>query len=236
MIPGSAPPSTGGGTQGGGGYGGGSFRGGAPDPGWLKKLRMDAMKGGGAAAGPEIPGEREMAPFAGYEGSTWSPEGSGYEGGPVDTSGLIDATAALIAERRDTEGGEAARKFGKLGMMMSGGGLGAGYSGTLAESERGYGRDVAEMTNRYRFQAEQADAQARETARQRGLDRSFAAHEGTEGRRFGSFGAEQDYDKFKYGAGSEYDRFKYGAELGESDRAQQDADRKMQMMLSMYGM
>jgi hypothetical protein len=150
----------------------------------------------------------------------------------VDTAGLIDSTAALIAERRDREGGEAARKFGQLGMMMSGGGLGAGYSGTLGESERAYGRDVGEMTHRYRFQAEQADAQMREQARQAGLDRSFAAHEGAEGRNYGSWGAGQDYEKFKYGAGSDYDRFRYGAELGEEDRS----DQNLQMMLSLYGM
>lgn len=197
---------------------------------------MDAMKSGGGAGGPAIPEQREMAPFAGFEGSAWSPEGSGYEGGPVDTAGLIDSTAALIAERRDREGGEAARKFGKLGTLMSGGGLGAGYAGTLGESERGYGRDVAEMTNRYRFQAEQADAQAREASRQRGLDRSFQAYEGAEGRRFGSFGAEQEYNRFNYGAGSDYDRFRYGAELGEDERARAASDQKMQMMLSMYGM
>jgi hypothetical protein len=196
------------------------------------KLRRDAMKSGGGAGRPEIPGEREMGDFVGFEGDAWSPEGSGYEGGPVDTAGLIDSTAALIAERRDTEGGNAARKFGQLGMMMSGGGLGAGYSGTLGESERGYGRDVAEITNRYRFQAEQADAQTREASRQRGLDRSFQAHEGAEGRRYGSFGAEQDYNRYRHGAGSDYDRFRYGAELGEEDRS----DEKLQMMLSLYGM
>jgi hypothetical protein len=88
------------------------------------------------------------------------------------------------------------------------------------------------MTHRYRFQAEQADSQMREAARQRGLDRSFQAHEGAEGRRFGSFGAEQDYNKFKYGAGSDYDRFRYGAEVGEEDRS----DQNLQMMLSLYGM
>lgn len=162
---------------------------------------------------PDIPG------FNPWEGEKWV--GEDYQGGVVDTSALIDATEALLNERLGGEMSEAARRFGQAGALMSGGGLGGGYAGTLAESERGVRRDLGEMAHRYRFQAEQSDADRRAAAFNAAQERSLRAHEGYEGRRFGGWGAESDYD-----------RWKYGAELGRSGREQQSA---RDMLLALYG-
>jgi len=160
---------------------------------------------------PDIPDERV------WEGDKW--QGEKWQGGVADTTALIDATDALINEQLGGTMSEAARRFGQLGGLQSGGGLGGGYAGTLAESERGAMRDRAEMRHRYRFQAEQADAERNLRAHEGYENRGLSAHEGYEGRRFGA-----------HGMGADYDRWKYGAELGQSERARMDE------MMALYGM
>jgi len=160
---------------------------------------------------PDIPGERI------WEGDKY--QGEKWEGGVADTTALIDATDALINEQLGGEMSEAARRFGQMGALQSGGGLGGGYAGTLAESERGSMRDRAEMRHRYRFQAEQADAERNLRAHEGYENRGLSAHEGYEGRRFGA-----------HGMGADYDKWKYGAELGQAERNQ------MQEMMALYGM
>lgn len=164
---------------------------------------------------PDIPDERI------WEGEKWSPSQS-YESNVTDTSELIAATDALINEQLGTTMAEAGRKFGQLGGLMSGGGIGSGYAGTLAESERGSMRDRAEMRHRYRFQAEQADAERQARALEGAMNRELGAHEGYEGRRFGA-----------HGMGADYDKWKYGAEVGAASREQQNAIAEM---MSLYGM
>lgn len=186
-------------------------------PAWLRELRQKA----GAREGfnePDIP------EFSDWEGEKWAPS-STYEGQAVDTGALIDATDALINEQLGTTMSQAARRFGKAGALMSGGGIGGGFSGTLAESERGSMRDRAEMRHRYRFQAEQADEERRARAYEGEMGREFAGYEGGQNR-----GQRQSESQNRY----YWD--KYGAELGASGREEDDFQNEIDMMMSLYGM
>jgi hypothetical protein len=209
-------------------------------PGWLMKMRREASGafGGGGASGmnfPDMPEARGVPEFSGWEGEKWSPETSGVSGGPVDTAGLIDATAALIDERMGGEMADAARKFGDLGMLSSGGGLGSGYMGTLGESQRGRDRDIGEMTHRYRFQAEQADAAMREAARQAALDRSLSAHEGEQNRGFGSHMRGVDYGLDTYDRDTDSDRWSYDKEMEREILRKQAEKDNLNTMMLLYG-
>ena len=192
-----------------------------PTPGWLMKARRDAEAG----TLPGIPGQRDMPGWEGWEGSEWG--GVGNTGANVDTRAIVEATGAYLNERMGGEMGDAARKFGSLGMLSSGGGLGGGYMGTLGESERGRDRDFASLQHQYDFQAAQADANRRMQAAE--LD--LRAWEAGEKRKYGEWGAKQEHGWDTYGAGSEYDRYRYGEEMDqESINA---ANRNKLMML--YG-
>jgi hypothetical protein len=176
--------------------------------------RINRNSGYSPFAEPDIPEERI------WEGGPWTPS-EGYESSVVDTGALVAATDALLKEKMGGEMSEAARRFGQMGALQSGGGLGGGYAGTLGESERGYRRDLSEITNRYRFQAEQADADRRRAAYDNAMNRELSAYEGSEGRRFGA-----------YGMGADYDRFKYGAQVDAAGRSQRD---RINEMLALYG-
>jgi hypothetical protein len=181
---------------------------------------------------PGIPEMRSLGDVERYTGEKWTPSAS-YESAVVDTGALIDATDALLKERLGGEMSEAARRFGQSGALLSGGGLGGGYAGTLGESERGYRRDLSEITNRYRFQAEQADAQRKLDAWNAAMGRELSAHEGYEGRRFGDVGMANQFRLGKFDRETGYDWNRYGAELGAAKREQQDA---INTLLGLYAM
>jgi hypothetical protein len=180
---------------------------------------------------PNIPGMRELGEVERYTGERWAPS-EGYESSVVDTGALIDATDALLQERMGGEMAEAARRFGQAGALMSGGGPGGGYAGTLGESERGYRRDLGEATHRYRFQAEQADAERKQRAHTQAMNRELSAHEGYEGRRFADVNMANQYGLSAFDRMMDYDWDRYGAELGVSEREQADAIAEM---LASYG-
>ena len=186
-------------------------------PGWLMKLRNEAGKKSAFDA-PDIPDFRE------WQGEEWKPS-STYQDVNIDVRGAIKANEDLLREKMQGEFAGAGRQFGKLGILASGGGLGAGYSGTLGESARGFGRDLAEITNRYDVDAQKFEASQREAARQAELQREFGAWEGNQGRSYGSNMAGLDYDKWKY-----------GAEFGQAEKAQEDSQKNIQMMMMLYGM
>lgn len=186
-------------------------------PGWLLALRRKASQGGGFNE-PDIPGLRE------WEGEKWSPSGT-YDEANIDPTAAIEADFALIDERLGGEMSEAARKFGRAGALMSGGGLGGGYAGTLGESERGAMRDKRQISSNRIFAAKQAEAERRARAFEGSMSREFGGHEGYESRRLGA-----------HGMASNYDWDKYGAELGASEREQEDARREMETMMLLYGM
>lgn len=180
---------------------------------------------------PDIPGMRDLGGVERYTGERWAPSKE-YESSVVDTGALIDATDALLQERMGGEMAEAARRFGQAGALMSGGGLGGGYAGTLGESERGYRRDLGEATHRYRFQAEQADAQRQMEAYNAAMNRELSAHEGYEGRRFADVNMANQYGLSAFDRMTDYDWDRYGAELGRAEREQADAIAEM---LASYG-
>jgi hypothetical protein len=180
---------------------------------------------------PDIPALRDLGEVERYTGERWAPSQS-YESSVVDTGALIDATDALLKERMGGEMSEAARRFGQAGALMSGGGLGGGYAGTLGESERGYRRDLSEATHRYRFQAEQADAERRQRAYSQAMDRDLRGHEGYEGRRFADVNMANEYGFGAHDRQSAYDRWRYGAELDVAEREQMQA---LAEMMESYG-
>lgn len=185
-------------------------------PAWLRELREKA----GAREGfnePDIP------EFGDWEGEKWAPSRS-YDEQAVDTEALITATDALINEQLGTTMSEAARRYGSAGALMSGGGIGGGFSGTLAESERGSMRDRAEMRHRYRFQAEQAEA-----------ERRARAFEGEMGREHGSFEGGQSRSQRQSEARNRFAQDRYGMELGVSGRERDEFQEEIDMMMSLYG-
>lgn len=166
---------------------------------------------------PDIPGFRE------WEGEMWAPDRT-YDEANIDPTEMIKSRYALIDEELGTDMSEAARRFGKTGGLMSGGGRGAGFLGTLGESERGAMRDKRQIGADLTYNAAQAEANRRAAAFEGEMGRGLSAHEGHQGRGFGA-----------YGAGLDYDKWKYGADLGAAQREQNDATRNMEMMLSLYG-
>ena len=182
---------------------------------WAKinRQRNEGLSGGR----PEIP------EFAGYEGSKWTAPDIGIPEAGVDTRAVVDATRHFLDEKMATEGGEAAARLGKLGVLSSGGGQGMGYAGTLGESERARDRDLAALYYKYDYDAAQQDANRRSAAREGGLNRSLSAHEGFEGRGFAGNRDRQDYD-----------RWRYGAELTAADEEERRANREM--LMATYGM
>jgi len=175
---------------------------------------------------PGIPELRDLGDIERYTGEKWAPS-EGYESSVVDTGGLVDATDALLKERMGGEMSEAARRFGQSGALMSGGGLGGSYAGTLGESERGYRRDYGEMAHRYRFQAEQADADRKRAAYDAAMGRELGAHEGYEGRRFADVSMANEYGLDRFDRETDHDWDKYGAELGAAERERQQAIAEM---------
>lgn len=196
-------------------------------PGWLMKARRDAMKGGGGL--PGIPGQRDMPEWKDWEGQEWG--GVGDTGAHVDTRATVEATGAYLTERMNNEMADAAKKFGSLGMLSSGGGLGGGYMGTLGESQRGRDRDFASLQHEYDFMAAQSDADRAMQAKQMELQAFLSG----EDKRYGAWGAERDFGWDEYGAGSNYDWNKYGAEM-DQDKIQRQRDaEKLNQMFMLYG-
>jgi len=185
-------------------------------PGWLQALRRKTEQA--EFNGPDIPGWSE------WEGQSYSPS-STYQDVDVDVRGAIAANEALLREKMEGEFAGAGKHFGKLGILASGGGLGAGYSGTLGESARGFGRDLAEVTNRYDVDAQMFEANMREQARQADLMREFEDFQRQEQQRYGAWGSKQDYDWTKY-----------GAEYENALKEQEDSQKKYQQLLMLYGM
>ena len=181
------------------------------------------------SSGPDIPGQRDMPEFTEWEGKTWQAPDIGLHGA-TDIEGVMKANAALMTERLGGEMGEAARRFGSLGMMKSAGGLGSGYLGTLAESERGVRRDLGEIEARYGFEAAQQAAQIQHQQEQAAADRAQKAFEASEGRRHGAWGRENDFEWDRYGAGSDYDRWAHGAGVDKSER-----ENAIAMLMEQYG-
>lgn len=185
-------------------------------PAWLRELREKA----GAREGFNEPG---IPDFQEWEGEKWAPSKS-YDEEAIDTGELISATDALINEQLGTTMSEAARRFGSAGALMSGGGIGGGFSGTLAESERGSMRDRAEMRHRYRFQAEQSDAERRARAFEGEMGREYAGYEGGQNR-----------SQRQSESQNRYNRDRYDMELGVSGREEQSFQDEIDMMMSLYG-
>jgi hypothetical protein len=188
-------------------------------PGWLMKARRDAE----ANNLPGVPDMRDMPGWEDWEGESWG--GVGNTGAGVDTRAIVEATGAYLTERMGGEMADAARKFGSLGMLSSGGGLGGGYMGTLGESQRGRDRDFAALQHQYDFQAAQADANRRMKAKELEL----RAFEDKERRRYGAWGAKQEHGWDEFGAGTEYDRFKYRSDMDQSSIGAENLNRLMML-------
>lgn len=230
-------------APGGGGGRGGPTHTGAPKqeivPGWLKKLRRDAsgaFAGGNKNkyGGPDIPGQRDMPEFTAWEGEEWTPQQITQQGA-TDIEAVMAANSALMQERLGGEMGEAARKFGNLGMMQSAGGLGSGYLGTLGESERGVRRDLGEIEARYGFEAAQAAAQIQHQQEQNAADRAARAWEASQGREHSAWGREQDFNWDKYAAGTDADRWAYDKGVQKDVLGRQAESDNIALMMSLYG-
>jgi hypothetical protein len=180
----------------------------------INRQRAEGLEGGGR---PEIP------EYTGYAGSKWTAPDTGIPEAGVDTRAVVDASRHFLDEKMATEGGEAAARLGKLGILSSGGGRGSGYAGTLAESERARDRDLAGLYYQYDYDAAQQDANRRSAAREGFLNRDFQAHEGYEGRGFAGNRDRQDYD-----------RWRYAQELRAADEEERRAN--MDAMMATYGM
>jgi len=187
-------------------------------PGWLMKARRDAEAG----TLPGIPDMRDIPGWEDWEGGSWG--GVGNTGANVDTRAVVAATGAYLDERMGGEMADAARKFGGLGMLSSGGGLGGGYMGTLGESERGRDRDFAALQHQYDFQAAQADADRRMKA----AELELRAFEDSERRRYGAWGAKQEHGWGGFDAGTDYDRYRYDQEM---DQASINAANRNKLMM-----
>ena len=200
-------------------------------PGWLAALRRKSMPGFNE---PEIPGMRDLGEVERYAGEMWAPDRT-YDEAEIDPTEMIESRFALIDEELGTEMSEAARRFGQTGGLMSGGGRGAGFVGTLGESERGAMRDKRQIASDRIYAAQQAEANRRAQAFESEMGRSLAAHEGHEGRRFGDVSMANEYGLGAFDRMSDYDRWKYGAELGAADREQADAMKNIELMMALYG-
>jgi len=181
---------------------------------------------------PGIPELRDLGDVERFVGEKWSPDRA-YDETNIDPSEMIESRFALIDERLGGEMSEAARRFGQSGALMSGGGLGGVYAGTLAESERGAMRDKRQIASDRIYAAQQAEAERRARAFESEQGRSLAAHEGFEGRRLSDVEMGNKYGLDYFDRQTDYDWDKYGAELGAAGREQEDA---IAAMLAQYGM
>lgn len=181
---------------------------------------------------PGMPDLRELGEVERYTGEKWAPDRR-YDETSIDPSEMIESRFALIDERLGGEMSEAARRFGAAGALQSGGGLGGGYAGTLAESERGAMRDKRQIASDRIYAAAQSEAERRARAFESEQGRSLAAHEGFEGRRFADVNMANQYGLSAFDRLSDQDRWRYEQELGIAGREQSDAIAEM---LAQYGM
>lgn len=220
---------------------GGGSPGTPPTPGWLMKLRRDysgAFAGGNGTGaggiGGEIPGQREMPTFTPWEGQTWQ-EPDIQARGATDIEAVMAANAAKMKERLGGEMGDAARRFGQLGMMQSAGGLGSGYLGTLGESERGVRRDLGEIEARYGFEAAQQAAQLQQQREQAAAERQARAFEANQNRNFGAWQREGDFGWNKYGAGTDYDKWAFEQGMKQDLLNRQAEQDNINTMMMLFG-
>jgi hypothetical protein len=174
-----------------------------------------------------------MPEWSEWEGEEWQAPEIGLHGA-TDIEAVMAANAALMQERLGGEMGEAARKFGNLGMMQSAGGLGSGYLGTLAESERGVRRDLGEIEARFGFEAAQQAAMIQHQQEQAAADRAQRAFEAAQGRDYGAWEREMDFGWDKYGAGSDYDRWAYEQGVEKDYLAGQAEQENIATMLMLH--
>ena len=181
---------------------------------------------------PDMPDLRTLGDVERYTGEKWSPDRR-YDETNIDPSEMIESRFALIDERLGGEMSEAARRFGSAGALMSGGGLGGGYAGTLGESERGAMRDKRQIGADLTYNAAQAEAERRARAFEAEQQRSLSAHEGYEGRRFSDVDMANKYGITQHDRGVDDDRYRYEQELEIARREQQNAIAEM---MAQYGM
>ena len=199
---------------------------------------------------PEFPGQAPnpnpivgapAAEYMKYNPSYWKEPDIAIPEAGVDTRAIVDSTKHFLDEEMAGGMGDAARRFGALGGLR-----GTGYEETLGNVQRKRDADLAAEYYKWDYNAAQSDADRKSRAREGTLGRAYSGWDAEQGRIFGDLANNNDFnlkqqqianDIAKANQGNEqfiasetnnYGLDKYGAGLSEAERKQMYDQLKLQ--------
>jgi len=152
--------------------------------------------------------------YQSYDPTLWNEPDIGIPEAGVNTREIVNALKPQLEEEMAAGMGNAARRFGALGQLQ-----GTGYADTLGNVERKMFSDLNALNYKYDYDAAQADANRKSTAREGTLGRAYGAWGQTEGMRAGEANRRTGYNVGQQDREDEMSRF-------NASRADTEADRK----------
>jgi len=181
------------------------------------------------------------AEYMKYNPNYWKEPDIAIPEAGVDTRAIVDSTKHFLDEEMAGGMGDAARRFGALGGLRS-----TGYEDTLGDVQRKRDLDLASEYYKWDYNAAQADADRKSRAREGTLGRAYSGWDAEQNRIFNDLASNNDFnlkqqqianeiakanqgnEQFIASEENDYGLKKYGAGLSEAERKQMYNLLKMQ--------
>jgi len=175
-----------------------------------------------------------------YQGAGYTPPAA-WDERSIDTAGMVDPSAVIagaqpaIMEQMNQAFADAGNRFGSSGMV------GTPYAGALGEASRRASTDIADITNRYQFQAASDAAnreQQRALAEYQGNLNAWGqagnwAHQGQMGDQDRGLAAWGQMGDWQYGAGQNQANLANQQWMAQNDWRFQDYQQQQNQMQQM---